>query len=109
MKISQSCCVSRGSSYGLLGIVYEVTFRVRPVAPMRVETITYTLEEFERELPNIRARGDSMFMYLFPHNRKLNVEFRSYGEGPAPKAHGWRWGVRNFSGACSSHISVIWQ
>ena len=84
------------SSYGLLGIVYEVTFRVRPVAPMRVETITYSLEEFERELPNIRARGDSMFMYLFPHNRKLNVEFRSYGEGPPPNPHGWRWGVRNF-------------
>lgn len=84
------------SSYGLFGIVYEVTFRVRPVAPMRVETITYTLEEFERELPAIRARGDSMFMYLFPHNRKLNVEYRSYWDGPAPKPHGWRWGVRNF-------------
>jgi FAD/FMN-containing dehydrogenase len=84
------------SSYGLLGIVVEVTFRVRPVAPMRVETITYTLEEFERDLPAIRARGDSMFMYLFPFNREINVEYRSYGEGPEPKGHGWRWGVRNF-------------
>jgi hypothetical protein len=84
------------SSYGLLGIVYEVTFRVRPVQPMNVETITYTLEEFERELPAIRARGDSMFMYLFPHSRKVNCEFRSYTDGPPPKAHGWRWGVRNF-------------
>jgi FAD/FMN-containing dehydrogenase len=84
------------SSYGLLGIVYEVTFRVRPVKPMRVETITYTLEQFERSLPDIRARGDSMFMYLFPFNRELNVEFRSYGEGPAPAAAGWRWGVRNY-------------
>jgi hypothetical protein len=66
------------------------------VAPMLVETITYTLEEFERELPAIRARGDSMFMYLFPFNRKINVEYRSYTEGPPPKGHGWRWGVRNY-------------
>jgi hypothetical protein len=84
------------SSYGLLGIVYEVTFRVRPVQPMRVETITYTLEEFERELPAIRTRGDSMFMYLFPFNREVNAEFRSYHDGPAPAPNGWQWGVRNF-------------
>src|ERR1041385_1498726 len=58
--------------------------------------ISYTLEQFERSLPDIRARGDSMFMYLFPFNRELNVEFRSYGEGPAPAAAGWRWGVRNY-------------
>jgi hypothetical protein len=83
-------------SYGLFGIVYEVTFRVRPAVPMRVETITYSLEEFERELPAMRARGDSMFTYLFPFNRKINVEFRSYRSGPPPKTHGWRWGVRNF-------------
>lgn len=83
------------SSYGLLGIVYEVTFRVRPVAPMRVETVTYTLEEFERALPAIRARGDSMFMYLFPFNHEINVEFRRYGDGPAPAPDGWRWAVRN--------------
>lgn len=84
------------SSYGLLGIVYEVTFRVRPIQPMHVETLTFTLEEFERELPALRERGDSMFMYLFPHNRKVNCEFRWYTDGPPPKARGWRWGVRNF-------------
>ncbi len=84
------------SSYGLFGIVYEVTFRIRPAKPMRVETITFTLEEYERALPDLRKRGDSMFTYLFPHNREINVEFRSYGDGPPPKPHGWRWGVRNY-------------
>jgi hypothetical protein len=84
------------SSYGLLGIVYEVTFRIRTAAPMRVETLTYKLEDYERELPALRARGDSMFTYLFPFNREINVEFRSYGDGPPPKPHGWRWGVRNY-------------
>jgi len=84
------------SSYGLFGIVYEVTFRIRPAVPMRVETITYTLEEYERQLPALRERGDSMFTYLFPFNRKINVEFRSYHDGPAPKPHGWRWAVRNY-------------
>src|SRR6201999_2241052 len=64
--------------------------------PMRIETLTYTLEDFERDLPKLRARGDSMFMYLFPFNRELNLEFRSYWDGPAPAGNGWRWGVRNF-------------
>ena len=84
------------SSYGLLGIIYEVTFRIRPAKPMRVETLTYTLEEYERALPELRKRGSSMFTYLFPFNRKISVEFRSYSDGSPPKVNGWRWGMRNF-------------
>ena len=34
------------SSFGLLGILYEVTYRVHPLRPMRVSHTTYTAEEF---------------------------------------------------------------
>ena len=45
------------SSYGLFGIVYEVTFKVRPLAPMRVYHERFTLDEFADRLPALKARG----------------------------------------------------
>jgi hypothetical protein len=68
------------SSYGLLGIVYEATFRVRPVAPMRVETITYRLEAFGDKLDQfneIRRKYD-------PKDRLLNKYFAGFFP-PSPK------------------------
>ncbi|HEV2499106.1 MAG TPA: FAD-dependent oxidoreductase, partial [Terriglobia bacterium] len=39
------------SSYGLFGIVYEATFRVKPIVPMAVYHETFTLEDFTSRLP----------------------------------------------------------
>src|SRR6202011_4939142 len=44
------------SSYGLFGIIYEVTFKVRPVQAMTVYHKSYTIDEFARQLPSLRAR-----------------------------------------------------
>ena len=34
------------SSYGLFGIIYEVTYKIRPLTPMHVHHKTYSLEDF---------------------------------------------------------------
>ncbi len=47
------------SSYGTFGIVYEVTFRVRPLTPLAVHHETYSLEDFTAKLPALKARGES--------------------------------------------------
>ena len=39
------------SSYGTFGIVYEATFRVRPIQPMAVRHQTFTLDDFIQNLP----------------------------------------------------------
>ena len=54
------------SSYGLLGVVYEVTLRTQPIKPMAVDHIEYSREQFEREFPSLKERDESMFMYIFP-------------------------------------------
>jgi FAD/FMN-containing dehydrogenase len=103
------------SSYGLLGIVYEATIKVRRKQLMRVEHITYTFEEFEKAYPAIRKREDAMTYFASPALERITVEFQR----PAAKFHGkpsrWGWKVRNnvwalygpgFSGLCMNYMPI---
>ncbi len=102
------------SSYGLLGIVYEATLRVRPVRPLVVQNITYSLAEFERSLPTLLQRDEAMMFYMSPYLDRITVEFTRLAEesGRAPTRWGWR--LRNevwknsgpgFSHLCTHYIS----
>lgn len=88
------------SSYGLLGVVYEATYKVRPLQDMAVEHGAYKLDEFTNRLPELFGRGQSMMMYIFPYLDKVAVEFRSYA-GPADASakapSHWLWKTRNFA------------
>lgn len=66
------------SSYGLLGIVYEATFRVQPLQAMAVRHQTYSLDEFHRRLPQLIAQQESMMLYLYPFLNAITVEYRKY-------------------------------
>src|ERR1700733_2445380 len=48
------------ASYGTFGIVYEVTFRIRPMLPLAVHHKTYHLADFVRELPQLKALNYAM-------------------------------------------------
>ena len=52
------------SSYGLLGIVFEVTIRVRPTTALSVRHHSMGLEEFRKRFPVFRrrARGDVLHL-----------------------------------------------
>ena len=82
------------TSHGLLGIVYEATFRVQPLRPLRLRHQVYTVDEFIAALPELRAEGDSMMYYLFPFLDRIGVEFRRYQDSGEVKSH-WPWWVRN--------------
>jgi len=82
------------SSYGLLGVVLDVTFRIKPIRAMKVYHETYTLDEFERLLPELCERGESMMYYLFPFMDSLTVEFRRY-IGSRAVNNRWLWRLRN--------------
>ena len=85
------------SSYGLFGIIYEVTFRVRPLRAMTVYHKRYSLDEFERQLPALWAKGESMMLYIGPFVNAIVVEFRKYhGETVPKRATSWQWKGRNF-------------
>ena len=83
------------SSYGLFGIIYEVTYRIRPLIPMHVHHKTFSLEEFVAALPELKALKYSMMYYLFPFANKITVEFRKYNPGASGEPNHAAWALRN--------------
>jgi FAD/FMN-containing dehydrogenase len=84
------------SSYGLFGIIYEVTYKVRPLTPMHVHHTTYSLEDFLAALPDLKALNYSLMYYMFPFANKVTVEFRKYNPGATGEPNRTAWPLRNF-------------
>jgi hypothetical protein len=92
------------SSYGTFGIVYETTFRVRPVLPLAVHHETFTLEDFTARLPELKARGESMMFYIFPFEDLITVEFRRYNPGALGDPNRIAWPLRNYMWASAGPL-----
>jgi len=84
------------SSYGLFGIVYEVTYRVRSLIPMAVYHETFTLDGFVTKIDSLKARGESMFWYAFPFADRITVEFRRYNPNAGGSPNRSAWILRNY-------------
>src|SRR5437660_1805395 len=50
------------SSYGLLGIVYEVTFKIRPIQSLAVYHQAYNLDELAKQLPALKNANTSLML-----------------------------------------------
>lgn len=83
------------SSYGMFGIVYEVTYAVKPLTPMHVHHKTFTLTDFLSALPDLKALGYSMMYYLFPFQDLITVEFRKYNPEATGEPNRVAWSLRN--------------
>lgn len=84
------------SSYGLFGIIYEVTYRVRPLTPMAVYHETFHLENFVANLPELKARNESMMFYMFPFENLITVEFRRDNPNATGEPNRHAWQLRNY-------------
>jgi hypothetical protein len=84
------------ASYGTFGIVYEVTFRIRPLLPLAVHHKTFHLAEFIQQLPQLKALSYAMMYYLFPFEDLITVEFRNYNAGASGEPNKLIWPLRNY-------------
>jgi len=84
------------SSYGTFGIVYQVTFRVRPLVPLAVRHVNYSLADFVAQLPALKAGGESLMFYIFPFDNQITVEFRHYNPGASGDPNRTLWPLRNY-------------
>lgn len=84
------------SSYGLLGVIYEVTYRVKPLIPLAVEHVRYHVDEFAERLDELIAGNRSIMLYLFPFLDRVVVEYRYDGIPPA-RPRRWQWRLRNYA------------
>jgi len=83
------------SSYGLFGIIYEVTYKIRPLTPMQVHHKTFSLEDFITALPGLKALNQSMMFYIFPFDNKITIEFRKDNPGATGEPNRAAWAIRN--------------
>jgi FAD/FMN-containing dehydrogenase len=82
-------------SYGLFGIVYEATYKIRPLTPMAVHHKTFSLADFVSALPDLKALNESIMLYIFPFSDKITVEFRKYNPGATGEPDRAAWAIRN--------------
>jgi FAD/FMN-containing dehydrogenase len=83
------------SSYGLLGIVYEVTYKIKALTPMHVHHTTYNLKDFVAAFPDFKELGYSTMYYMFPFVDRITVEFRKYNPGATGEPNHFAWQSRN--------------
>lgn len=82
------------SSYGLFGIVYEVTIKVRPTTALAVRHYSLSLDNFRRYFPIYKARGYAVMYYIFPYVKRVLVELRKDNPDVQPTSR-HRWVYRN--------------
>ncbi len=84
------------SSYGLLGVICDVTFKVKPIQRMSVRHVAFDLEGFLRELPSLVDQHGSVMYFIFPLRNRIIAELRSYDgkDGPANRRV---WRLRNLA------------
>jgi FAD/FMN-containing dehydrogenase len=84
------------ASYGLFGIIFEVTFRVRPIVPMHVHHKTFSLKDFLATLPELKRLGYSIMYYIFVFDDRITVEFRKYNSEANGDPNRHLWHLRNY-------------
>jgi hypothetical protein len=84
-------------SYGLLGVVYEVTLRVRPVQGFSVQTAKVSFKDFGRLGSKLLGATAGVKLYLLPFRDRIYLELRRpAAEGDPGRKLAWRikdWAV----------------
>jgi hypothetical protein len=79
-------------SYGLLGVVYEVTLRVRPVQGFAVQTAKTSFQDFGKLGAKLMGAKAGVKLYLLPFRNRIYFELRSPAvEGDPGRKFAWRF------------------
>jgi hypothetical protein len=82
------------SSYGLLGIVFELTIRVQPTVALWLRHRNLSLREFRERFPQYKADGCAVMYYIFPYEKRVVVELKRDNPSEQPNQRR-RWQYRN--------------
>ena len=88
-------------SYGLLGIIYEITLKVRPIRGFEVRTAKISFKDFRKLAPRLATAGSGVKLFLLPFKDRVYMELRS----PTPDSNPGRkfaWRLRDW--ACYSAL-----
>lgn len=82
------------SSFGLLGIVHEVTLRVGPMQPVKIDYEVYSLEELRARYAEILQKPGALRLHAAPFSDRITVERRVLDVEHATTRSGI-WQIRN--------------
>jgi FAD binding domain len=68
------------SSYGLLGVVYEVVLRVRPLTAVKIDYSVLTLKEFAARYSSLVKEPGAVRLHISPFRDRITVERRTLDE-----------------------------
>ena len=84
-------------SYGLLGVVYEITLRVRPIQGFAVQTAKVSFKDFGKLAAKLLSASAGVKLYLLPFRDRLYLELRRPAADSDPgRRFAWRvkdWAV----------------
>jgi L-gulonolactone oxidase len=95
------------SSYGLFGIIFEVTIKVRPTTALAVRHYSLSLENFRKFFPIYKARGYAVMYYIFPYAKRVVVELRKDNPDVQPRSR-LTWSYRNRFWRKYAPAVVLW-
>lgn len=83
-------------SYGLLGIVYSVTLRIRPIRPYTVRTTKFDFDELARLVPVLMDSQAAIHGTLMPFRDRVDLEQR-YAAAGTGKSVLLSWKLRDWA------------
>ena len=84
-------------SYGLLGVVYEITLRVRPIQGFEVETMKLELTDFAKLAPRFAKLEAGIKLYLLPFRDRVYVELRRNAGPDAKTGKKLAWRLKDWA------------
>jgi len=82
------------SSYGLLGIVHEVSLRVQPLKAVKIDYRNYSLAEFGARYASIVSGPGALRLHIAPYSDRVTVERRT-PDDEANVSRSGIWQIRN--------------
>jgi FAD/FMN-containing dehydrogenase len=82
-------------SYGMLGVIYEVTLEVRPIRPFAVKHRRCTFEQFAGIAEMLKGIDVGLKFYMLPFRDRIYVDLRRYSK-EAGAAHLLPWKIKDW-------------
>jgi hypothetical protein len=92
-------------SYGLLGIVYEITLRIRPIQGFTSKTARVSFKDFAKLGDRLATAESGVKLFLFPFANRIFFELRRPSANGASTDNDYAWKVRDW--ALYSALPVI--
>ena len=82
-------------SYGMLGVIYEATLRVRPISTFSASHRSLSVDRFADVADRLSGANVGLKFYLLPHRNRVYVDLRRY-DADCGSAYGAPWKFKDW-------------